>query len=164
MGCEGPRKATGDVTARKPCRHHRHIPWRQQAIATGSAATRGGVRVYAIDAETEDPSAWTWTEYSSPRALRHAERHIHPACMQWGKHAAVNHLLLVGFTPEDQVEDQKMSSTGDLCLWDANTGHLQKLPSRNTFDCVWQIGSARFATGCVADSQANRGIRTYFRL
>ena len=132
------------------------------AVATASTITRGSIRVY--HAEEDDASLWKFDRFSSQKSLSCPEKGIFPSCLQWGRHQAVSHLLLAGFSPEAGLGDRRMPSEGDLCLWDVNSEQSFRLGSRNTLDCAWHARTMNFATGCVVDNQANRGIRTYVRL
>ncbi|KAI9823332.1 MAG: hypothetical protein M1832_002556 [Thelocarpon impressellum] len=132
-------------------------------IATGSKVAADGVRVFNTE---EEVSSSLHASYSSARAMKYPDKHIHSSCMQFGIHPSVQSLLLTGFSPEGSLVDDRLAPDGDLGLWNIETSQRVRIigSSLNTFDCIWQPKSAKFATASVSNSQANRGTRSYVRL
>ena len=132
-------------------------------IATGSKTEDSGVRVYRIGHGS--PDSWPKYEFSSIRAAR-SQKKLYPSCIQWGSHPVVQHLVLAGFTTHTVDDYEKQPQDGDICLFDVEKGSAIKIKSggQNVFDCVWHPTLPQFAAGCVADSHANRGSRSYLRL
>ncbi|KAI9670164.1 MAG: hypothetical protein M1817_004501 [Caeruleum heppii] len=131
-------------------------------LATGSEAVDDSIRLYRFDDTESSISAMHY--FSSSRALKQPQKQLHPCCMQFGHHPAVQHLLLVGFSPN--YDDDKTPSDGDLCMWNVETQQRIKVSptAQNMFDCVWHPEGSGFATGCVADTRANKGTKSYVRL
>ncbi|KAI9803541.1 MAG: hypothetical protein M1825_001884 [Sarcosagium campestre] len=132
-------------------------------FATGSQVIDGAIRVYTLN--PNDPSASTHHDFSSQRAKKFLREPIHPSCLQWGRHPAVQHVLLGGFTAAGD-DNAQFSRVGDLCLWDVNSATAVKVipAAQNTFDCIWHPKLPLFASAVTADNRKNRGTRTYFRL
>ncbi|KAH7112160.1 Rik1-associated factor 1 [Dendryphion nanum] len=75
--------------------------------------------------------------------------------------------LLAGFGANKRQDHLDLN--GDICLWDIRT--LAEIPiiasTRNVFDLAWNpiaTSQPRFAVGCVAGANVNRGTRSTIRL
>lgn len=138
------------------------------AIATGSRSVDGSVRVYRVDPDSADEGAQTPSEhrFSSQRAVKQPLRKLYPSSVRWGPHAAVQHLVLAGYSSHEAEEVAKSTGDGDLCLFDVQAQRAIKVSpaARSVFDCIWHPVLPWFASGCVIDGRANRGIRSYVRL
>ncbi|KAI9886054.1 MAG: RNA polymerase III subunit C82 [Watsoniomyces obsoletus] len=142
---------------------------------TGCKSIQGGVRVYQVEEDEDedgdlDMKTDLLSSISSKRAMATKIKEIYPSCVKMGLHHSVKHLILAGFSAHDDINSSSSNTAaardGDLCLFDAGTDcHLRVSPSaQNVFDCTWHSLQPSFAVGCVADSKANRGTRSYVRL
>ena len=133
-------------------------------IATGAKSIRDGVRLFGIDGDGR--STTSGASFSSSRALAFPGKDIHPSCLQWGPHSTTAKFLLAGYTANVAEETGRTSREGDVCIFDVEKEALLRVTpgAQSVFDCVWHPTLPRFAVGCAADSNANRGVRSYVRL
>lgn len=120
-------------------------------VATACDVSLDSIRVYTVDPENITSSA-DFDCYCGDRARAQAQASsdsskwaYFPATIQWGKAESVSHLLLVGFSPrgltgDDQNIPEDRRDTGELCLWDVNTGNeiiITSAKLQNVFEVLW---------------------------
>ncbi|TDZ25065.1 Rik1-associated factor 1 [Colletotrichum orbiculare MAFF 240422] len=107
-------------------------------------------------------------------ALRQAKWAYLPATMQWGLAEAVQHLLLVGYSPRSlsgddrDIPDHKLNS-GEICLWDCRAGERVKVmtaSTQNVFEVAWHPTQPVFIvstspSGLMVDDHTRTQIRVF---
>lgn len=149
-------------------------------VATAADVATDAVRVYKMVPGADQTLKCTFDLYSCTKV--HDEDYIpsdkwayFPAAMRWGLAPAVQHLLLIGYSPrsltdsdEDIPEDKQ--HTGELCVWDA----LRKKPvgvlsavTRNVFEVAWHPTLAMFAAATskgISNDRVDGDVRTQIRI
>ncbi|KAK3386950.1 WD40-repeat-containing domain protein [Podospora didyma] len=147
-------------------------------VATAADVAQDAVRIYDISENAVSGSPFR--SYSCSR-ITDAEGNsvstekwaYFPATMQWGRHPAVRHMLLVGYSPRSRTnneldipEDRKDS--GELCLWDGLTGERWKITSattQNVFEVLWHPTQPWFiAATSPLGLEIEDGVRTQIRV
>jgi WD40 repeat protein len=133
-------------------------------LATAAKRTSGAA-VKLITLDEEYPTKINQSNFHSSKAISRSDLKILPQALRF-EPSGGNHLL-AGFGAT--VQDAGFDTTGDLCFWDIRTE--TQLPihgsGKNVFDVVFnpnQRHMPRFAAGCVAGGNVNRGTRSVIRL
>ncbi|KFY59289.1 hypothetical protein V496_05716 [Pseudogymnoascus sp. VKM F-4515 (FW-2607)] len=146
-------------------------------IATASDVFSDAIRVY--DLNEDDVSNSSFVSYSGSRAdeqtaqqLRSRQSWVYyPSTLQWGKAPSVAHLLLAGYSPRSfnvhEEVPKLIEDTGELCLWDTNTGSRVLITSartQNVFEVVWHPTWPIFVAATSATGEHEDGVRTQLRI
>lgn len=130
-------------------------------VATAADVPTEAVRVYHLD--RSNISGSRYDSYSCTRV--HDEDYVpsekwayYPAAIRWGLAPAVNHLLLIGYSPrsptgEDHEIPEDKLNTGELCLWDTVTKtqvRVNSAKTQNVFEVAWHPSRASFAAATSA--------------
>lgn len=104
-----------------------------------------------------------FSKRSSPSASALPDALITPTSLRWGTGVQSPRYLLGGFSATD--DDQRR---GETCLWDLTANSLTATVSMNrqsVFDIAWSPSVfGRFAIGCSAGDNCNRGIKSVVRI
>lgn len=149
-------------------------------VATAADVATDAVRVYKIIPGADQTLQYTFDWYSCTKV--HDEEYIpsdkwayFPAAMRWGLAPAVQHLLLIGYSPrsltdaDDDIPEDKQH-TGELCVWDAlhkkQIGVLSAV-TRNVFEVAWHPTLAMFAAATskgISNDRVEGDVRTQIRI
>lgn len=149
-------------------------------VATAADVATAAVRVYKIIPGANQTLQYTFDWYSCTKV--HDEEYIpsdkwayFPAAMRWGLAPAVQHLLLIGYSPrsltdvDDDIPEDKQH-TGELCVWDAlrkkQIGVLSAV-TRNVFEVAWHPTLAMFAAATskgISSDRVEGDVRTQIRI
>jgi hypothetical protein len=121
-----------------------------ERVATATGVGSNAVRVYNFDKKAISESFYDL--YGGNKALSQIDNDqqikpwsYQPATIQWGKAAQVANLLLVGYSPRSDTGDDadipdEKKNTGELCVWNAETGnpvHISASHTQNVFEVQW---------------------------
>jgi WD40 repeat protein len=121
-----------------------------ERVATASEVNSNAVRVYNFDEDSVSESAYDL--YCGNKSLeqigeirRRDTWSYQPATIQWGKAPQVANLILVGYSPRSETGDDvdipdDKKNTGELCVWNAESGAPITISSgrtQNVFEVQW---------------------------
>lgn len=145
-------------------------------VATASDVSSDAIRVY--DFNEEDITNTPYDTYCGEKALEQALEEqrsdtwaYFPATIQWGKSPGVVNFLLVGYSPRsvtdhdvDIPEDKKNS--GELCLWNVETGArvlIYSAKTQNVFEVIWHPTQPCFLAATSPSGKFESGTQTQIR-
>ncbi|TEA16598.1 Rik1-associated factor 1 [Colletotrichum sidae] len=149
-------------------------------VATAADVPTEAVRVYCVDRHNVSGSPFrtysgsrTWNEDDQQTTATQKWAYL-PATMQWGLAEAVQHLLLVGYSPRSlsgddrDIPDHKLNS-GEICLWDCRAGERIKVmtaSTQNVFEVAWHPTQPVFIvstspSGLMVDDHTRTQIRVF---
>jgi hypothetical protein len=146
---------------------HRH-----SLIATAADVCENAVRVYRFNPDDIEGSVFTTYEPSVQERNGNDTWAYFPATMQWGISSTVSQLLLVGYSPrsfdchDSDIPEDKLN-TGELCLWDVNTGKRIPISSgktQNVFEVIWHPSQPIFVAATSPAGEFENCVRTQLRI
>lgn len=131
----------------------------RRLLASGSRTLEDSIQVFDY---AEDDVKDAICQFSPQQAISRSESHL-PSCMRWGSTLNDSKYLLAGFSSTQDIERK-----GTWCLWDVEMQEEiggTSASTRSVFDVAWSSSiSGRFAIGCVAGHNVNKGTKSVVRI
>lgn len=120
-------------------------------VATATDIAAEAVRIYHTG-DAKDIATCPYRSYSCSRVQDLEGNTVStdkwayfPATIQWGRHAEVQHIVAVGYSPRSRTQDdndipEDRRGTGEICVWDGLTGERWNILSGsklNVFEILW---------------------------
>ncbi|KAG9240318.1 hypothetical protein BJ878DRAFT_299719 [Calycina marina] len=149
-----------------------------QRVATASDVSGNAIRIYDLDVNNVSQSQHlTYSgERTQEQAIEFQRRAAtwayYPATIAWGISRTVQNLILVGYSPRSITNDEMdipedKRNSGELCLWNVNTGERILIASahyQNVFEVIWHPTQPIFAAATSPIGKFESMIRTQVRL